>query len=455
MGKTYDVRIWAVRQRKDRNQASAELRWKTGDTPHSQTFRTKTLADGRRSELMRALHEGEPFDEATGLPLRELRQRNDVSWYQHARDYIAMKWPHSPGSTRRTLAEAMATVTPALVKDTKGMPDARAVRTALYGWAFNMKRHSEEMPPEVARVLDWFERKSLPTSALADRMHVRAALNALTKKLDGTTAAAGTIRRKRAIFHNALGYAVDAERLAGNPLPQVQWKAPEQVEEELDLACVPDPLQAAALLDAVRTQSPRGRRLVAFFGCMYFAAARPAEVIGLRAGDCDLPRRGWGTLLLRETRPRSGTAWTDSGESHDRRGLKHRPRKAVRVVPIPPDLVALLRWHVTAYGVAPDGRLFRTDRGGLIQDTGYGEVWAEARRRALPPAQYASLLAKRPYDLRHAAVSTWLSSGVEPQLVAKRAGHSVTVLFRVYAKCLDGEAATANARIEAALKGGR
>ncbi|MFF3461015.1 hypothetical protein [Streptomyces sp. NPDC002619] len=141
---------------------------------------------------------------------------------------------------------------------------------------------------------------------------------------------------------------------------------------------------------------------------MYYAAARPAEVIGLMLKDCDLPRRGWGTIRLRETRPRSGTAWTDSGEAHDRRGLKHRPRKAVRRVPIPPELVALLRWHVTAYGTAPDGRLFQTMRGGLVQDTGYGEgeVWAEARARALTPSEHESTLAKRPYDLRHAAVST-------------------------------------------------
>lgn len=69
-------------------------------------------------------------------------------------------------------------------------------------------------------MLAWFERKSLPTSALADRMQVRAALDALTKKLDGTTAAASTIRRKRAIFHNALVYAVDAGLLADNPLPR-------------------------------------------------------------------------------------------------------------------------------------------------------------------------------------------------------------------------------------------
>ncbi len=42
------------------------------------------------------------------------------------------------------------------------MADARAVRTALYSWAFNVNRRDEEPPDEVARVLDWFERKSCP-----------------------------------------------------------------------------------------------------------------------------------------------------------------------------------------------------------------------------------------------------------------------------------------------------
>lgn len=449
---TYDVKIWAIRKR-DSTRKPYQVRWGTGSRPHSESFKTLGLAESRRAQLITATRAGEPFDVESGLPKSLFAKERDISWYEHARNYIAMKWDHSPASTRRTLAEAMATVTPALVKDTKGMPDPRVVRTALYSWAFNKNRWQEDPPADVAKVLAWFELKSLPTSALADRMQVRAALDALTKKLDGRTAAASVIRRKRAIFHNALGYAVDAELLTENPLPGVQWKAPEQVEEEVDPACVPDPAQAATLLTAVRDQSPRGRRLMAFFGCMYYAAARPAEVIGLRLQDCDLPRRGWGKLRLRETRPRSGSAWTDSGEAHDKRGLKHRPRKAVREVPIPPELVALLRWHVTAYGTAPDGRLFRTQRGGLIQDTGYGEVWAEARTRALTPAQRQSALAKRPYDLRHAAVSTWLSSGVEPQLVAKRAGHSVAVLFRVYAKFLSGGDEAANAKISARLEG--
>jgi integrase len=40
------------------------------------------------------------------------------------------------------------------------------------------------------------------------------------------------------------------------------------------------------------------------------------------------------------------------------------------------------------------------------------EVWGEARKQALTPVQYRSPLGRRPYDLRHAAVSLWLNSGV-------------------------------------------
>jgi integrase len=446
---SYTVKIWSIRKRDYRK--PYQLRWKVGTRPHSESFLTMGLAESRRAQLITAAREGEPFDVDTGLPKSMVDKERDISWYEHARKYIEMKWDDSPGNTRRTLSEAMATVTPAFVKDTKGMPDARTVRRALYSWAFNKNRWDEEIPADVAKVIDWFQRKSLPVSALSDRLVVRGALTALTKKLDGKTAAAGTISRKRAIFYNSLEYAVDAELLTDNPLDRIKWSAPDQVVEEVDPACVPNPAQASKLLAAVRDQSKRGRRLAAFFGCMYYAAARPAEAIGLRIQDCDLPRRGWGLLRLRETRPRSGKAWTDSGESHEKKGLKHRPRKAVRRVPIPPELVALLRWHLMAYGTAPDGRVFQTMRGGLIQDTGYGEVWAEARTRALTPAEFDSVLAKRPYDLRHAAVSTWLSSGVEPQLVAERAGHSVAVLFRVYAKFLkDGDEA-ANAKISARL----
>jgi hypothetical protein len=41
-----------------------------------------------------------------------------------------------------------------------------------------------------------------------------------------------------------------------------------------------------------------------------------------------------------------------------------------------------------------------------------------ARPAALTPDEAASQLARRPYDLRHAAVSTWLNAGVPATQVA-------------------------------------
>ncbi|MCK1812720.1 site-specific integrase [Streptomyces sp. XM4011] len=448
MGHSFKVKIWSIRQRTDRNQQSAELRWTVGEQTHSATFRTVTLADNRRSELMVAVQRGEAFDEATGLPLSELRRRNDVAWYQHAREYIDMKWADSPASTRRTLAEAMATVTPVLVTDTRGMADKSTVRTALYSWAFNQHRWDQDPPEELQKVLVWFERKSLPISALTDPLVTRKALDGLKRRLDGTTAASISIRRKRAIFYNALEYAIEAGRLAENPIHKVKWSLPDPVDEVLDPATVPNPKLARELLSAVRAQGARGRRLHAFFGCLYYGTARPAEGVGLdRAGCRSLPKRGWGLLAYQRTRPRVGAAWTNSGQAHDDRGLKKRSRKAVRLVPIPPELVAMLRWHIEAYGFAPDGRLFRTNRNGLLQDTGYGEVWERARRAVLPPHLLDTDLAKGPSSLRPAGLSGQLSAGVAPQTVAQRAGHSVEVLLRVYARFIHDTDEDANRRI--------
>ena len=93
----------------------------------------------------------------------------------------------------------------------------------------------------------------------------------------------------------------------------------------------------------------------------------------------------------------------------------------------------------------------RPPGGGILQDSAYGAVWAEARKEALTAAQCRSPLGRRPYDLRHAAVSLWLNSGVSATEVACRAGHGVAVLLKIYAHCIDGQADAANKRIRDAL----
>ena len=114
---------------------------------------------------------------------------------------------------------------------------------------------------------------------------------------------------------------------------------------------------------------------------------------------------GTHSLTLEKSRPEVNRRWTDTGSAHGERGLKHRAAEETRRVPIPPELVAILRTHIGTFGIAPDGRVFSSDRGQPVASTAISDVWAEARTLALTPAQVASPLAGRPYDLRHAAVS--------------------------------------------------
>jgi integrase len=255
-----------------------------------------------------------------------------------------------------------------------------------------------------------------------------------------------------------LRYAVEIEELPSNPLDRLSRKPP-KVSEVVDRRVAVNPRQARELLAAVtyvgyqrRGLFARGQRLMALYACMYYAALQPAEAVALRQQDCYLPVGGWGRLTLEKSRPEVNRRWSDTASARGERGLKHRPSAETRQVPIPPKLVAILRQHIDIFGVASDGRIFSSDRGQPVASTAISDVWAEARTLALTPAQVVSPLAGRPYDLRHAAVSLWLNAGVPATQVAERAGRSVEVLLRVYAKCIDGGENIANMRIDAALR---
>lgn len=121
------------------------------------------------------------------------------------------------------------------------------------------------------------------------------------------------------------------------------------------------------------------------------------------------------------------------------------------MVPVPPMLVAMLRAHHAAYGTASDGRLFRGTHGGPLSGSVYGRAWQSARALALGPELAASGLVRRPYDLRHAALSLWLNSGGDPAQIAARAGHSVAVLLTVYSHCIHGRDDLLNQQIDHVL----
>ncbi|MDN3356824.1 hypothetical protein [Actinomadura sp. DC4] len=192
------------------------------------------------------------------------------------------------------------------------------------------------MPAAEAKALKWLADQSRPVADLAEADVTRTALNAIAVTMAGGAAAASTIARKRAVLYNVLKYAVKERRLLEtNPIDQVDWKAPERVEQ-VDRSVVANSTQARQLLAAVTyvgRLSGRGQRLRAMYACMYYGGLRPSEAVGLRRRDCELPelcacqgecscgrpKAAWGRLVLVKSRPGPGKLYTDSGETHDDR----------------------------------------------------------------------------------------------------------------------------------------
>jgi len=456
---TYDVRVYKTEIYTGKTVTTYYVRWKVGSQPWREPFRHSAQAESFRSKLLSAAKDGEAFGIATGRPVAWERDKPkepepSISWYALTLDYAAAKWKYASPNQRRSIAEALTDATEVLVTAESPYPRAE-LRRALATWAYSARLRGQIEPPEdIAPVVKWLAASTIPAAALADSetsgVHARAILDRISSKQDGTLAAANTANRKRTVLNNFMTY-VELERklLSGNPLKSVTWSRPRKLKT-VDPRCVVNSDQARRFLDAVAQNSQRGKRLKVFFGCIYYAAMRPEEVADLRDTNiASLPEHDgeWGEFLLTNSQPRSGSNWTDDGSVRQRRELKHRAENETRPVPMHPELAKMLREHIKEFGTGPGGRVFTLATGRIVTDRAYLKVFHEARTAAFTETEAASLIARRPYDLRHAAVSTWLKATADPAQVAEWAGHTVDVLMRVYAKCVAGQQDEAKRRI--------
>lgn len=153
----FDVRIYAIRRRRGRRRPF-EVRWHAAGRARSRSFITRALADSYRAELVRAARRGVAFDPATGEPAMWAIPR-PVTWLEHAAGYAQMKWPYLAPHSRASVADALATVTPALTRPAAGRPDSRILRAGLYRHMFNPGPRTGAVDAEAARALTWLKRR--------------------------------------------------------------------------------------------------------------------------------------------------------------------------------------------------------------------------------------------------------------------------------------------------------
>lgn len=181
---SFDVRFWGIRSYKGKRGATYTVRWTVAGQVHPETFATRPLAESRLAELRTHARNGVPFDVETGLPVPEVRKAQaevakagELSWYQHALNYVARRRKGLAPNSVRSIAETLTTVTTVLLVPGRGQPGGQQVRDALYLWAF---RRQDAPPEQVTEVLRWISEHSRPLADLADQDVMLDVLDAIS-----------------------------------------------------------------------------------------------------------------------------------------------------------------------------------------------------------------------------------------------------------------------------------
>ena len=125
---SYDVRFWDIKKLGNGTGARYRVRWSVNGREHCKSFKARPMADGFLTGLKDAVRDRRPFSPRTGLPDTETTDNEAVTWYAHARAYTEAKWANLAPVSRRSVAEALVTVTIALAAKKPGAPDAKVLR---------------------------------------------------------------------------------------------------------------------------------------------------------------------------------------------------------------------------------------------------------------------------------------------------------------------------------------
>ena len=276
----------------------------------------------------------------------------------------------------------------------------------------------------------------------------RAGPHDVATKLDGSPMSREVARRRRTTLNTVLRAACRRQLIDHNPMDQSEWKLPTR-NVSVDISTVPTYRDVLEIVDHVAGFKTDGARYAALFAGVGIAGMRPSEAIAILAADLELPSNGWGLAVLRGALTSPGTRYTSTGSVVEDKELKQRAPDATRDVPLAPDLVERLQSHVERWPPV-NGRVFTNTAGRRRPPPTTARFGCER----VPSSGPVSIGSERPtvYDLRHSAATMMLRAGVPPAEVARRLGHSVDILMRVYAGVFDDERQRSNELIDRAVR---
>ncbi len=420
-----------------RDKRRYRVKWRIDGQDKTRSLKTKAEAERLQARLQMAVMNGEEFDLETGLPLSWVK--GDTTWWDWSKEWLDLKWPQWAGHSRRSAVESLVAITPLMVRNgAPAVPDDTAKWLRETGYRPGSAGRDD--PPR------WLLKWSIPLDDI-DTALLERALAAVTTKSDGSPMSREVARRRRTTLNAVLRAAGRRRLIDHNPLDRVEWTLPTR-NIAVDISTVPSYGDVIEIVDHVAGLRTDGARYATLFATVGIAGMRPSEAIALAPGALELPGQGWGLAVLRGALTSPGTRFTSTGEVVEDKELKQRPPDATREVPLAPELVERLRSHMGRWPPM-DGHVFTNAAGRTPTTTNYGPVWVRARSVLWPGGH--RLGKTTVYDLRHSAATMMLRAGVPPAEVARRLGHSVDILMRVYAGVFDDERQRSNELIERAI----
>lgn len=222
----------------------------------------------------------------------------------------------------------------------------------------------------------------------------------------GVTLSAETARARVWLLKSCWEWAVDKYKIAPvNPWNKLDKRfkvAPKQKVK-------PFTVTEMQHIIKVFSEHPKHRHYTEFVSFLANTACRPGEAVGLR----------WKSLAHDYSQ-----VWL--GESVTRGVRGSTKTNQARTIPLSPMLQAMLLARFQRMKPEPDDLVFPNFKGATIDDHYFrSRIW-------IPILKKCGIEYRKPYTLRHSAITHLLQSGANPNDVAKLAGHSLIVLLKVY-----------------------
>ncbi len=386
----------------------------------TRSFKERGEANRYYEEMIAAKVEGVEFDRRTGRPVEKGAQ--DSSFADFATSFINLKRLSLQDSAFESMQKALALSVSFLIA--KPLPGNLEVFASEAVRKHILVESPSSTVGEVEEARAWILKHSLCLSEI-DSVVATKLLGHLNLKQDGLTkVSADTFRRRRQAAFATFQHAVSLEILKKNPIATAIFTLP-KTEPSIDVEALPTIQEVRDFCTALNDGSKTGHAAEVFASIMWLAGTRPGECLGLKVKSFRKNRRGHYELALTDNIVQVSKSFTVGEIAQTTKPLKARAQRHVRRVPIPNELVSLLKDYVKDKNA--DDLLFPSSRhDGALTLSVFEDRWNKVCGGRW-----------RLYDLRHLNASILIYSGLNIIEVAKRLGHSVQVCSTVYLHAME------------------